>query len=476
MFTSLKTPVVSASVSSPLISSFRSLSTLVLIASLTACGVDKLSPSESATPANTSSLEGNRGALVLKGSVGNGPVIGADITITDSSGELLALTTSDDTANYTVTIPGDAAFPITISATGGTDVVTGSPLGFSITSVALSANSSTSNINLFSTLIVKTAQAMPGGLNRTNLETAKQNILQNLNFGIDSRLIPDPIVTPVTERNVANIIKASVTFSETIRRTHATLLMMGESITENQLIEALAADMTDGYLDGIGGTSTNQLYSATTNVVSGQVLIEALSSNLHINGAWGNDLLDNAILVTMPAATVTTAGVAITSEMIVQAKLTVNAAQKSAPNESLSEIAIILDNLSPESNRDDIRALLTFDKSRDIKPAISNLAFLTDDEIASINIYYGKDNASDQDTALTLAWNPNSDSVLGYIVYYGSTPETAVKIASETSTTSVRLMRKIDLGLNPGDRICFRLKAYNNNSLSGYSGAACGRV
>jgi len=434
----------------------------ILLGLLTACG--------------GGAEDSHNATITLSGSVGDGPIIGATLTITDANGQVLVSAESDSTANYEVEFPATASYPLIITATDGTDLVTGVPPTFAMVSTVFDPSIVTTNINPFSTLIVKTAQAMPGGLNSTNLDVAKQNILQHLNFGIDGTLMPDPITTPVTEQNVANIVKASEAFAEAIRRTNAELLAIGTSINEDQLIDALAADMTDGQLDGIGAENANPLFSATANVISGQVLIEALSNNLYVNGAWATDLLDNAILITMPTATETTANVAVTAEMINQTKLAIDAAQAAAPNETLSSIAIVLDNLSPGSKAADITLLLPADKSNDLEQAITSLALLTDNELEAVNRgSQGAGTTSEDDIPLFLAWNSNTD-ILGYIVYYGSTPETAINIASDTSTTSVRIMRKTDLGLNPGDNVCFRLKAYNGHALSGFSAAACGTV
>ena len=598
----------------------------ILLGLLTACGGG----------AEDSAGAGDSASITLSGSVGDGPIIGATLTITDSNGQVLVSAESDSTANYEVEFPATASYPLIITATDGTDLVTGAPPTFAMVSTVSDPSIVTANINPFSTLIVKTAQAMPGGLNSTNLDAAKQNVLQHLNFGIDATLMPDPITTSVTEQNVANIVKASEAFAETIRRTNAALLAIGTSINEDQLIDALAADMTDGQLDGIGAQNANPLFSATAHVVSGQVLIEALSNNLYVNGAWATDLLDYAILITMPTATDLTADITITPEMITQTKLAVSAAQAVAPSDALSTIALVLDKLSLESpttpgdsntnqpaekltiqaahassynvevgqvpehaidgdlqtrwtalgmpqwitldlggthltsktrisffnynagriynysvmvsldnenwttvannelsdstqwteltfnpiearyvritlsssndsdwaniyeieihghtnasgdiitNKtltfNDIELLLPADKSNDLEQAITSLALLTDNELEAINGRFqgtGTTSGSGEDTLLSLAWNPNSDNVLGYIVYYGSTPETAINIASETSTASERLMRKTDLGLNPGDNVCFRLKAYNGLALSDFSAAACGTV
>ena len=43
--------------------------------------------------------------------------------------------------------------------------------------------------------------------------------------------------------------------------------------------------MVDGALDGQGASGTNPSVTATANVVSAQVLVEALSNNLKVSGA-----------------------------------------------------------------------------------------------------------------------------------------------------------------------------------------------
>ena len=403
--------------------------------------------------------------VVLRGNISDGPVIGATITVTDNKGELLALSTSDDTANYTVSIPGNAAFPVIMTATGGTDVVTGRTVDFSMVSVAENAGVSTANINMFSTLIVKTAQAMPGGLTTSTLNIAKQIVTQHLNFGINTQLISDPIESPVTNNNVANYVKANEVFAETIRRTHEALRLT-TSLNKDQLIKALAADMTDGQLNGIGTKNTNPYFSAMTSIVSGQVLIEALNNNIHVDGTWAADLLDNAILITMPSATGTTADVRATAEMLAQTKRAINTAQAIAPSQALA-LSVI-----------DIDVRLPADKVNNLERAMASLALLTSNEQSSINnrIRGSGVTPSNDDVPLSLSWAPNNDMVSGYILYHGNTPETVHNLAYVTPNTSVQLMSKSDIGLSSGDKACFRLKAYNSHSLSHFSDAVCGTI
>lgn len=88
------------------------------------------------------------------------------------------------------------------------------------------------------------------------------------------------------------------------------------------------------------------------------------------------------------------------------------------------------------------------------------------------------------DTTVTLSWQPNSDPIAGYIVYYGPTADGATTLATQLSLSSidpqapsVSFNAGTDLGLNYGDGICFRLRAYNSaNVMSDWSGAACGTI
>lgn len=90
------------------------------------------------------------------------------------------------------------------------------------------------------------------------------------------------------------------------------------------------------------------------------------------------------------------------------------------------------------------------------------------------------------DTTVALTWQPNSDPIAGYVVYYGPTPEAATTLATQLSLSSngmnpqapsVSFNAGTDLGLNYGDSVCFRLRAYNSaNVMSDWSGAACGTI
>ena len=362
----------------------RTLGFLSITVLVGACGGGGGEEGASSSQAETSHTEDFK-SIVLRGTIVDGPVAGADIAIVDKTGKLVARTTSTSTATYEVAVPADSLFPLTLTATGGIDAVTGDELDFEMVSVSKSAEERIVNINPFSTMIVKTAKSMPQGVTESSLESAKDSVLQELNFGIDKALIPDPITSPITEKNMANIVKAGETFAETIRRTKTALEASATNTNEDQIIDAIAADLTDGAFDGQGTGKADPLMSQTTKVVSVEVLVEAMGNNLHVKGSLATDLMDNAIRSTMPSAK-TTAEVKITPELIKQTKKAIDVVQRISPNEELELVHSTLENISNEARASDIEKSLPIESSNDVSSAIQQTIKTVVEEHNSSNL------------------------------------------------------------------------------------------
>lgn len=350
-------------------SNIRRTFILFLLSILVACNAEELS---------------NLFPNTLSGSVGDGPITQAQITVTDANSSIVGAGISDNTANYTLSVPTDTAYPVLVSATGGTDVVTGTAPDFTLLSVALNSTVRTVNINPFSTLIVKTAQAMSGGLSVETLATATQYVMSQLSFGLDANLVPNPITTSINEANVAAIIKASEAMGETMRRTHSALLLAGMTISVDEIILAIAADMTDGVLDGNGPGANSQI-AATTNIVSGQVLVEALGNKLDVGGSDSTSRMDFAILISTPTATLTTADIMITNEIVDHAKTALEAAQALAPSANMSALALTLAGLSGNVLAVDINSALPNNPSTYFSEAISMVQTASSVEFDAVN-------------------------------------------------------------------------------------------
>ncbi|HHJ13871.1 MAG TPA: hypothetical protein ENJ79_05770 [Gammaproteobacteria bacterium] len=290
------------------------------------------------------------GSTVVSGSVGDGPVSGAEVRIHDRNGELLQVVTSDTNANYAASIEAAPdAYPLYIVVRGGTDMVTGRAPDFVMTSVVTSPFAKVANINPFSTLIVETARRKSGGLNRANLDWARQIVTRQLNFGLDPAFVPDPVGTPVTDANVAVIVKASETLGEMIRRTRDALLVTSSVASADDVVQALASDLVDGTLDGAGASRANPRVTAAANLVAGQVLVEAMGNRLRVDGAVATSLLDAAIANTHPGvpASRMSGSVRVNTEMLDQARVATDAARALAPAATLDTVAGVLDALTP---------------------------------------------------------------------------------------------------------------------------------
>lgn len=87
------------------------------------------------------------------------------------------------------------------------------------------------------------------------------------------------------------------------------------------------------------------------------------------------------------------------------------------------------------------------------------------------------------DIKLSLAWQPSGiDNNIGYLVYFGTSENNVNTIAYDLTTNTglnpssprVELSAKNDLQLGLGDKVCFRIQAYNDATVSDLSSAVCG--
>jgi hypothetical protein len=176
---------------------------------------------------------------VLTGSVGDGPVIGANIQLRDRSGNLMAEMQSDAKAAYNITVATMSEdFPLLLEATGGTDLVTNRAPDFKLTGAAFNTGSqSVANLSPFSTFAVALTKYMSGGTTASNLENAQETVSSALNSGLDSLVATGPMSTPIDAGNIAEMVKASETLSEIVRRTRdlptGSLMALVEAILIN---------------------------------------------------------------------------------------------------------------------------------------------------------------------------------------------------------------------------------------------------
>ena len=288
----------------------------------------------------SNNLDDSEVLSTYQGSVGDGPVVGAIVTIKDKHGVVLGSKTADAFANYKISIKARGnAYPLTIEAAGGIDLVTNAPPTFTLVSTVLHPSAKIANINPFSTFIVRTAEAM-GGLTDENVSLATRTVLKELNFGFDDAVMADPIVERVTENEVALIVKTSESLGELVRRTQAVAVANGHDVSEGEVISALSADLSDGALDGQGAVGVRGEVSLLAKMIAGQVILEALPNKLQVNDLDATAAMDASIQTIMPDASPMphTGQVPSTAAMITQLETAIKIGQRIAPSAALSEL------------------------------------------------------------------------------------------------------------------------------------------
>lgn len=276
----------------------------------------------------------------LSGSVGDGPIIGATITIRDNEGTVLDSTNSSSSAGYRISVrTGRNSFPLQLDAVGGTDIVSNAAPDFALRSIALSPSDKKNvNLNPYTTFIVRIAELMPDGLTTSNVEAATQLVISNLNFGLDVEAMSNPIGEVIDETNVANVIKSTEALGETIRRTRSALQMQNIFVSYEQLIDLIADDLLDGFINGRSSSAYDSRIAATWNLVSAEVGLEVMLNQIRVNGFIATQLLDNAIFTSAPdtPTSVSTSNVPINQQLIDSVEICVIASQTVSSNADLT--------------------------------------------------------------------------------------------------------------------------------------------
>jgi hypothetical protein len=322
------------------------------------------------------------------GSVGDGPITGATVRIYGKSGKLIDTVSSDNTATYKSTIKAKGKkYPLVLRVDDGTDLVTGGAPDFELISVMMRPSSKQVNINPYSTLVVMIAEAMPGGLKAENVTAATTYVMDKLGFGLDPKLFSSPITVPINESNIANMVKSSEALGEMVRRTRDQMTAAGTVISGDEVMQAIAADMTDGYLDGLGSTGTNAMVAAVANVVSGQVLVEALSNTLRVGGVIATDVIDQSIEITRSQirSSQLTGNVRITPGMLKQTRVALSAVQVIDSSAQVSEMASTVETINGDSLPEEIALVLPADSSVILDNAVVLSSIASEEEANAIN-------------------------------------------------------------------------------------------
>jgi hypothetical protein len=386
---------------------------LAIIAGVAGCNNDGGSGGSTATSSTVTSstaISSIATDVVLSGSVGDGP--------------------------STVKARGKD-YPLRLVVSGGIDLVTGLAPDFKMVSLLQSPPGKQANINPFTTFIVALAESLPGGLNSTNVSTAQGIVLDRLGFGLDPTLVPDPFTTQIDAGNVASLVKASEALGELVRRTRD---LTGTGA--NRVVAALSADLSDGYLDGLGATGTDARLAAVANVAASQVLVETLSNTLRVGGVIASGVMDQSIRSVRPGISNAqlTGSVLVTAQLLSQARLAVAAAQVLDGGATVQDIADRIDGLTANSTAAAVSRDLPADSTNALRTAVLLVPGSSATEISAINqlvFAYSDATGSIPSTSTTTSATTSTTSTTGSTSTTGTTSTTTSTTGTTGTTTAV---------------------------------------
>ncbi|MCC5887234.1 MAG: hypothetical protein JJT88_12450 [Gammaproteobacteria bacterium] len=225
-------------------------------------------------------------SLALTGVVIDGPVAGAAVTIIDADGRELTTVVTDDQARFTANIPANARFPLTLKATGGQNLVTGTAQDFKLEGWMTEADHQSVVVSSLSTLLLQRAECAAvqdnaprsEGLSRLLTETEHATAtLAAHGLGIEApiqRMPQDP-------QQAASLLLASEALAEALRRAATALNSAGLPTSVEELLWSVACDLSDGQLDASSPESEARTIAAFQTALTA-VTIEASLGELWV--------------------------------------------------------------------------------------------------------------------------------------------------------------------------------------------------
>jgi len=285
-------------------------------------------------------------AVRLTGSVGDGPIVNSLIGVSSVGGALLEETTSNGRAEYEVLVAAAAGdYPLVIASDGGLDLVTDRGPDFDLFSVATTpGQSTTANINPISTFVLELASDLSGGLNNANVNSAIDIVDSGFDFGLVDLDTQGAMYAPIDGSNVTEVIRASEAMGEAVRRTRDRLVAAGNARSGDAVVQAVASDLIDGRIDGIGGPRTDARVSAVMTISVAEVLLETMQADLRVYGSPATTAMNDAAeTVNGAVPSVLIEDLPVTAAMIRLASIGVDAGATVSTDSTLDAIASALD-------------------------------------------------------------------------------------------------------------------------------------
>ncbi len=336
------------------------LTTILIVAALGACsgggGGSSNQPSQqSGSQISTSDLSQQSG-FAITGSIGDGLIVDAEVVVRDRNGEVVATGQSDQEANYTIDIPADAALPLTIHVTGGTDLVTGRSADFELVAMINETGLQTANVSPLTTVAVKAAQCR-GTETVTGMNKSWDDLAGFFTVGFDRTELGDPMTQLINENNIETAVLANEALGELIRRTGSAF---GGSIPLDQIVDVLACDLADGALDGqaIGDFEQDEKRIFAVARASELVIrLEVVTGALRVDGMDATSAMNSAIRTIMPKVhDADVNNVPVTQDSLEDTIVVIDELMSVLPDPELPGLRAVLAGASPVTATDALEA------------------------------------------------------------------------------------------------------------------------
>lgn len=376
--------------------------------------------------------------VALSGSIGDGPVTSASVAIYRNDFKLLTEFDGDGSATYNINFRAKGKFyPLLIDARGGTDMVTNMAPDFALKGAAREpGKKGVANVNPFSTLAYELALEMQGGLSKENLALAETTVVDTFNCGLSTLLTNGPMSTAIDGSNLAEIVRASETLGEIVRRTRDTLLMFNFPSTGDQVVGALASDLTDSLVDGRGGSRVDPRTAAIATIASTLVQLETISNELHVYGVDSTSAMNAAITQvskTKPSAMVD--DLTATDGMLESIRNGLAVASSISSDNKVAELQQAANGLQPGMDYTSVRSRLPDDYRTTLQNVLLAVGGGSDQLIETINAFARSGGGGGENTAPTLSGNPPSE--INADNAYEFTPVATDPDAGDTLTFSI---------------------------------------
>lgn len=329
-------------------------------------------------------------SVEVSGSVGDGPVASASISVLSNNLNVLAelIGSADATYNASVQAPS-GNYPLIIEARDGLDLVTNMAPDFTLKGALVEpVADAVANVNPFTTFAYELAVELPGGVGKENLALAEAMVVTYLNCGLSTLASSGPMATPIDESNVAEIVRASEALGETVRRTRDILNMFNFPGTGDGIVGALSSDLSDSFIDGRGGSRADSRTAAVATIASTLVQLEAISNELHVNGTDATASMNAAITqVSTSTPSRMVDELFATADMLTSIRTGLGAATQISTNPKVVELLQAANGLQSGMDHTMVRALLPDDYRITLQNVLLAVGGGDDSVIDTINTY-----------------------------------------------------------------------------------------